>query len=58
MRRECNLPSALILGRATRRSREEYVLPLLMMITVSTQPYEFHQRNADALGRVLARLGR
>ncbi len=36
----------------------EDVLPRLMMITVSTQPYEFHQRNAEALGRALARLER
>jgi perosamine synthetase len=36
----------------------EYTMPRLMMITISTQPYEFHQRNAEALGRVLARVGR
>ncbi|MGH2353139.1 MAG: DegT/DnrJ/EryC1/StrS family aminotransferase [Chloroflexota bacterium] len=36
----------------------EYTMPRLMMITVSTQPHEFHQRNAEALGRVLARIGR
>jgi dTDP-4-amino-4,6-dideoxygalactose transaminase len=36
----------------------EYVMPRLFMVTVSTQPYEFHQRNAEALGRALARIGR
>ena len=36
----------------------EYVMPRLLMVTVSTQPYEFHQRNAEALGRALARIGR
>jgi dTDP-4-amino-4,6-dideoxygalactose transaminase len=36
----------------------EYVMPRLLMITITTQPYEFHQRNAEALGRALARIGR
>jgi dTDP-4-amino-4,6-dideoxygalactose transaminase len=36
----------------------EYVMPRLLMITITTQPYEFHQRNAEALGRALARLER
>ncbi|HEX2184974.1 MAG TPA: DegT/DnrJ/EryC1/StrS family aminotransferase, partial [Chloroflexota bacterium] len=31
----------------------EYLMPRLVMITISTQPYEFHQRNAEALHRVL-----
>jgi hypothetical protein len=35
----------------------EYVMPRLLMITITTQPYEFHQRNAAALGRALARIG-
>jgi perosamine synthetase len=36
----------------------ERLLPRLVMVTISTQPYEFHQRNAEALGRALARLER
>jgi perosamine synthetase len=36
----------------------EALMPRLMMITISTQPYEFHQRNAEAMGRALARLER
>jgi dTDP-4-amino-4,6-dideoxygalactose transaminase len=36
----------------------ERLLPRLVMVTISTQPYEFHQRNAEALGRALVRLER
>jgi hypothetical protein len=31
-------------------------MPRLMLITVSTAGYDHHQRNAEALGRVLTRL--
>jgi dTDP-4-amino-4,6-dideoxygalactose transaminase len=34
----------------------EYVMPRLLMITITTQPFDYHQRNAEALGRALARL--
>jgi perosamine synthetase len=34
----------------------EQIMPRLLLITISTQTYDFHQRNAAALGRALARL--
>jgi perosamine synthetase len=34
----------------------EATMPRLMLITVSTSSYEFHQRNAEALGRAMARV--
>jgi dTDP-4-amino-4,6-dideoxygalactose transaminase len=34
----------------------EHVMPRLVMITISTQSFDYHQRNAAALGRALARL--
>ncbi|HVG97866.1 MAG TPA: DegT/DnrJ/EryC1/StrS family aminotransferase [Chloroflexota bacterium] len=36
----------------------EALMPRLMMITITTQPIEYHERNAAALGRALARLER
>jgi hypothetical protein len=36
----------------------ERLMPRLLLIRVSTQPYAFHQRNAEALGRALVRLER
>ena len=36
----------------------EALMPRLMMITITTQPIEYHERNAAVLGRALARLER
>ena len=36
----------------------EHLMPRLLTITITTQPFDYHQRNAEALGRALARLER